>query len=178
MSFLKQYIEFLKANRKTHCCKKLWQCFIDMLEPIVDGKSDKYYFDEDAGLDVIEFIQGEIPDLATFNEWMESVPPEFSNSNLQKVKYLEKHDGKFLGFIRQLKGEWADLPLVLELFQKAIDCNPNYALAYFNLARGITIKGDKVEAAKLYQTAQDINKVTQEIDPKDIADKISELFES
>lgn len=120
MSFLKQYIEFLKANRKTHCCKKLWQCFIDMLEPIVDGKSDKYYFDENAGLDVIEFIQGEIPDLATFNEWMESVPPEFSNSNLQKVKYLEKHDGKFLGFIRQLKGEWADLPLVLELFQKAI----------------------------------------------------------
>ena len=36
----------------------------------------------------------------------------------------------------------------------------------------------KVEAAKLYQMAQDINKVTQEIDPRDIADKISELFES
>ena len=66
----------------------------------------------------------------------------------------------------------------IELFQKAVESNPSYALAHFNLARSISIIGDKVEAAKLYQAAQDINKVTQEIDPKDIADKISELFES
>ncbi len=66
----------------------------------------------------------------------------------------------------------------IELFRKAIEANPSYALAHFNLARSIAIVGDKVEAAKLYQSAQDINKVTQEIDPKDIADKISELFES
>ncbi len=66
----------------------------------------------------------------------------------------------------------------VELFSKAIESNPSYALAYFNLARATSIMGDKVEAAKLYQSAQEINKVTQEIDPKDIADKISELFES
>ena len=66
----------------------------------------------------------------------------------------------------------------IELFKKAIESNPNYALAHFNLARAISIVGDKVEAAKLYQMAQDINKITQEIDPRDIADKISELFES
>ena len=66
----------------------------------------------------------------------------------------------------------------IELFKRAIEVNPNYALAHFNLARSISIKGDKVEAAKLYQMAQDINKITQEIDPRDIADKISELFES
>ena len=66
----------------------------------------------------------------------------------------------------------------IELFEKAVEANPNYALAYFNLARAISIVGDKIEAAKLYQMAQDINKITQEIDPKDIADKISELFES
>ena len=66
----------------------------------------------------------------------------------------------------------------IELFRKAVEANPNYALAHFNLARAISIVGDKVEAAKLYQMAQDINKITQEIDPKDIADKISELFES
>jgi len=65
-----------------------------------------------------------------------------------------------------------------ECFQRAIESNPSYALAHFNLARATTIMGDKVEAAKLYQMAQDINKVTQEIDPRDIADKISELFES
>ena len=65
----------------------------------------------------------------------------------------------------------------IELFRKAVESNPNYALAHFNLARAISIVGDKIEAAKLYQMAQDINKVTQEIDPRDIADKISELFQ-
>ena len=66
----------------------------------------------------------------------------------------------------------------IDLFKKAVESNPNYALAHFNLARATSIIGDKIEAAKLYQMAQDINKVTQEIDPRDIADKISELFES
>ena len=66
----------------------------------------------------------------------------------------------------------------IELFRKAVEANPSYALAHFNLARATSIVGDKIEAAKLYQLAQDINKVTQEIDPRDIADKISELFES
>lgn len=65
----------------------------------------------------------------------------------------------------------------IELFTKAIEQNPNYALAHFNLARAITIKGDKIEAAKLYQLAQDINKVTNELDPQDITDKINGLFE-
>lgn len=63
------------------------------------------------------------------------------------------------------------------LFKKSIEYNPNYALAHFNLARAITITGDKIEAAKLYQLAQDINKVTGEIDPQDIANKIKDLFE-
>lgn len=66
----------------------------------------------------------------------------------------------------------------IDLFTKAIEYNPNYALAHFNLARAITIKGDKIEAAKLYQIAQDINKVTNEMDPQDITEKISDLFES
>ena len=58
------------------------------------------------------------------------------------------------------------------------ESNPNYALAHFNLARAISIIGDMVEAAKFYQMAQDFNKISLEIDPRDIADKISELFES
>lgn len=65
----------------------------------------------------------------------------------------------------------------IDLFTKAIEYNPNYALAHFNLARAITIKGDKIEAAKLYQVAQDINKVTNELNPQDITDKINELFQ-
>lgn len=64
----------------------------------------------------------------------------------------------------------------MELFKQSIECNPNYALAHFNLARAITITGDKIEAAKLYQIAQDINKITNEIDPQEIVDKINGLF--
>ena len=64
----------------------------------------------------------------------------------------------------------------IDLFKKSVECNPNYALAHFNLARAIAITGDKIEAAKLYQIAQDINKITNEIDPQDILDKINALF--
>ena len=118
-SYLEQYINFLKDHKETHCCEKLGQCFFGILEPIVQGESDKYYFDEQAGLKLIKFIQGDIPDLETFNKWMRAVPPEYK-TNFLKVRYLEKKEGKFLGFIRQSKGEWADLPLTLQLFQKAI----------------------------------------------------------
>lgn len=65
----------------------------------------------------------------------------------------------------------------MELFKKSVECNPNYALAHFNLARCVALTGDKIEAAKLYQIAQDINKVTDEIDPQDIVDKINGLFD-
>ncbi len=64
----------------------------------------------------------------------------------------------------------------IDLFKKSVECNPNYALAHFNLARATAITGDKIEAAKLYQIAQDINKITNEIEPQDILDKINDLF--
>lgn len=66
----------------------------------------------------------------------------------------------------------------VELFTKAIEYNPNYALAHFNLARAITITGDKIEAAKLYQISQDLNRITNEMDPQDITEKINDLFKS
>lgn len=65
----------------------------------------------------------------------------------------------------------------IELFEKAIHFNPNYALAHYNLGRSVAIKGDKVEAAKLYQVAMDLNNVTNEIDPQEISDKIQGLFD-
>lgn len=64
----------------------------------------------------------------------------------------------------------------IELFETAKRNNPNYALAHYNLARSIAITGDKVEAAKLYQIAMDINTYTQELDPADIEEKIQDLF--
>lgn len=64
----------------------------------------------------------------------------------------------------------------IEMFDKAINCNPNYALAYYNKGRAIALKNDKIEAARLFQLAMDINKVTKEIDNQEIQDKIDELF--
>ena len=64
----------------------------------------------------------------------------------------------------------------IELFELAIKYNPNYALAHYNLARSVAITGDKVEAAKLYQNALDVNNITQELDSQEIKDKIQDLF--
>lgn len=63
-----------------------------------------------------------------------------------------------------------------ELFKKSVEANPNYALAHFNLARAVAITGNKIEAAKIFQVAQDVNSVTHEMDPSEITDKINELF--
>ncbi len=65
----------------------------------------------------------------------------------------------------------------IDCFEKATQANPNYALAYYNLARSMVICGDKIEAAKLYQIAYDINKITVEMDPADIQEKLNSLFE-
>ena len=69
------------------------------------------------------------------------------------------------------------IQLAIDAFQKAVDLNPNYALAHFNLGRSVSIKGEKIAAAKHYQDALDINKVTKEIDPQEILDKLQGLFE-
>lgn len=63
-----------------------------------------------------------------------------------------------------------------ELFKKSVEANPNYALAHFNLARATAVTGNKIEAAKIFQVAQDVNSVTHEMDPQEITDKINELF--
>ena len=93
------------------------------------------------------------------------------------IKYNENYDIAYnnLGVI--YLDDLGRVKQAADLFKKSIECNPNYALAHFNLARAIAITGDKIEAAKLYQVAQDINKITNEIDPQDILDKINALFE-
>lgn len=113
-----------------------------------------------------------------FLYWGKGDTEEAIKSYELAIKYNDKYDIAYnnLGVI--YLDDLGRVNKSIELFRKAVETNPNYALAHFNLARAISIVGDKVEAAKLYQSAQDINKITQEIDPRDIADKISELFES
>ena len=93
------------------------------------------------------------------------------------IKYDETYDIAYnnLGVI--YLDDLGRVQKAMELFKKSVECNPNYALAHFNLARCIALTGDKIEAAKLFQIAQDINRITGEIDPQDIADKINGLFD-
>ena len=65
----------------------------------------------------------------------------------------------------------------VEYFKNAIDINPNYTLAYFNLARAYQTIGDKALAAEYYQMTLDLNKITEEMEEKDIRARIYELFE-
>lgn len=113
-----------------------------------------------------------------FLYWGKGDTEEAMKSYELAIKYNKNYDIAYnnLGVI--YLDDLGRVNKAMELFTKAVETNPNYALAYFNLARATSIVGDKVKAAKFYQTAQDINKITQEIDPRDIADKISELFES
>ncbi|MBR1616749.1 tetratricopeptide repeat protein [bacterium] len=65
----------------------------------------------------------------------------------------------------------------IDCFNKALIANPNYALAYYNLGRCYALKGENVEAAKYFQTALDVNNVTNEIDPVEIQDRLNSLFD-
>lgn len=65
----------------------------------------------------------------------------------------------------------------LTMFDEAIKCNPNYALAHYNKARAIVIRGDYIEAARYYQIALDLNKITNEMDPEEIKNRLDNLFD-
>ena len=65
----------------------------------------------------------------------------------------------------------------IDNLKKAIESNTQYALASYNLGRAVAIKGDKLEAARLFQVAMDLNNTTNEMDQREIKAKIQELFE-
>ena len=64
----------------------------------------------------------------------------------------------------------------VDYFKKAININPNYTLAYFNLGRAYQAIGDKPLAAEYFQMTLDLNKVTEELSEKDIRQRIYDLF--
>ena len=64
----------------------------------------------------------------------------------------------------------------IDCFNNAINCNPNYALAYYNLGRCYALKNENIEAAKYFQMAMDVNNITNEIDPMDIQERLNNLF--
>ena len=73
--------------------------------------------------------------------------------------------------------DYARVQKAIKYFEDAIKANESYALAHYNLARALVFTGEKVEAAKHFQEALDINKITNEMDSLDIEEKIKGLFE-
>ena len=71
----------------------------------------------------------------------------------------------------------AQIQKASECFKAALEYDPNYALAHYNYARCLSIKGEKVEAAKYYRAALDINAITKEMDSNEIQDRLNSLFE-
>lgn len=63
------------------------------------------------------------------------------------------------------------------LFEKAISLNENYVMPYFNMGRVYEARGKKIEAAKTYQKALELNEVSEEIDSERIREKLYGLFE-
>ena len=64
----------------------------------------------------------------------------------------------------------------LAMFTQAIKYNPNYALAYYNKGRAYQVFGNKTEAAKYYQLALDLNKLTEELEEEEVQERIYKLF--
>lgn len=65
----------------------------------------------------------------------------------------------------------------LRLFQQAFSINKNYALAYFNAGRAEQILGHSTIAAKYYQKALELNRVSWDLTEEEILEKIHSLFE-
>lgn len=70
-----------------------------------------------------------------------------------------------------------DAEEALEYFEEAIALNPNYTLAYFNAGRASQEMGFTNDAAHYYQTAIDLNRITEELEESDIQARLHSLFE-
>ena len=70
-----------------------------------------------------------------------------------------------------------DAEEALEYFEQAVELNPNYTLAYFNAGRASQAMGFINDAARYYQMAIDLNKITQDLDEDDIQTRLHKLFD-
>jgi superkiller protein 3 len=73
--------------------------------------------------------------------------------------------------------ELNDYTSASQLFKQAIELNPSYALAYYNLGRAYSHQQLSTQAAMAFVKARELNEVTQELDSEDINQRMHELYE-
>lgn len=71
-----------------------------------------------------------------------------------------------------------DANRAMDYFKTAIDLNPDYVLAHFNLARAHEMLNEKIQAAKQYQKSLNLNSVKEELDSRIIEERLYKLFET
>lgn len=71
-----------------------------------------------------------------------------------------------------------DATRAMNYFRTAVEINPLYVLAHFNLARSYEAQNEKISAAKQYQKALNLNKTRNELDSKIIEERLYKLFEA
>ena len=71
-----------------------------------------------------------------------------------------------------------DASRAINYFKTAVEINPNYVLAHFNLARSHEMLNEKIMAAKQYQKALNLNKLRNELEEKIIEERLYKLFEA
>ena len=64
----------------------------------------------------------------------------------------------------------------LECFENAYDIDNEYTMAVFNLARAHQELGNVTLAAEFYNDAKELNKISNDIDEKEIEERIFSLF--
>ena len=71
-----------------------------------------------------------------------------------------------------------DATRAMDYFKTAVEINPQYVLAHFNLARSHEALSEKIAAAKQYQKALNLNKLREELESKIIEERLYKLFEA
>ena len=72
---------------------------------------------------------------------------------------------------------FGDAKSAMEYFETACALNPNYTLAHFNAGRAAQAMNKKSLAAEYYQQAMNLNKLTNDLEEKDIRERLYELFD-
>lgn len=107
------YIQDIHDNPK-HYCDKIKRLYLGIIEPIIKGLDPDFYYDSKPGKLFVRFCQGDLVDEKSFEEFLSA---QQGKTTYEKMSNLEKKI--FCGFIRQNKGEWAGMPLILHPYQKA-----------------------------------------------------------